>query len=520
MSPASVDDLDFKSLVEQLVKAHKQEVDLLRAELSKGQKSAESRNEADTPRGSHEQENDSGSEIIKIENGVGCTDGRSGKFENDVASTCNRKAHRMITALRPQKKLRLGNMYLTQTQHQSQLQKFVLGPLDVVTSSFILLNAVLMAIQCELSGLAIDRQIAKQDVPQTLNKADQVCTILDNIFTVCFFLELMLRISILRTSFFWSWDLKKFKSFNVFDTVVVLGTCLEMFVNSIKGNLAFIRVVRLLRLTRSLRLTRMLGYFSPFRVLVATVLRSFSALFWTMVLLFFIMFIAAVTLCQTLQPYMVDGPEALSEGDRRELFSMYGTFGQAIVTMFKMTFSGCWPAYANKVLEVHPAYVFFFGIYVSVVIFACTRIVTALFLRDTLKAAESDADMMVAETLEKKRTYLRKLHELFCMVDSSGDGQISIEEFEAVIGQPQVRAYLELLDITFAEVENLFNLLEGGSGSISHHDFLQGILRLKGQARAMDIVTLMRETHKVQDVCKRIERLCEPKAQPSRYASM
>merc|ERR1719330_1964461 len=110
--------------------------------------------------------------------------------------------------------------------------------------------------------------------------------------------------------------------------MIVLTTCVDIFILTqfeSKGNLAFIRLVRLLRLTRALRLIRILKSFAPLRVLVSTVMRSLMALFWSMVLLSLMIFIASVFLCQSLQPYMSNEIGAMSASDRRELFNLYGS---------------------------------------------------------------------------------------------------------------------------------------------------------------------------------------------------
>merc|ERR1719401_1578591 len=113
------------------------------------------------------------------------------------------------------------------------------------------------------------------------------------------------------------------------------------------------------------------------------------ALLWSMVLLGMLMFGGAVSLCQMLQASIAN--EELPLDTRLWLFQMYGTSGRAVWTMFELTFSGGWPNYARRVVEeVHWAYAFFYATYVSVVVFAVTRIISALFLKDTLQVAAND----------------------------------------------------------------------------------------------------------------------------------
>ena len=73
----------------------------------------------------------------------------------------------------------------------------------------------------------------------------------------------------------------------------------------------------------------------------------------------------------------------------------YGTFYRAMYTMYEVTLAGCWPSYVRPLLEnVSHWYAAFFVIYVAVVVFAVIRVITAIFLKDSMDAVSSDADMI------------------------------------------------------------------------------------------------------------------------------
>merc|ERR1712150_82084 len=67
------------------------------------------------------------------------------------------------------------------------------------------------------------------------------------------------------------------------------------------------------------------------------------------------------------------------------------------------TLGGHGTAMARTVVELHWSYGFFLVMYVSSVVFAVICIIQALFLKDTLDAAASDAEMMVQERLSSKK---------------------------------------------------------------------------------------------------------------------
>lgn len=178
----------------------------------------------------------------------------------------------------------------------------------------------------------------------------------------------------------------------------------------------------------------------------------------------------------------------------------YGTAYRAIWTMYEMTFAGNWPVSARPVLEnVNHGYCMFFALYVTVIVFAVLRVITAIFVKETLEVASNDAELMVQERMRKKASYVKKLESIFKAMDDSGDGLLSEEEMSEWLMDERVQAYLESLDVDVAEGEALFRLLQNDEGDITYQDFIAGILRCKGAARAIDQLILQSEVERVAD---------------------
>merc|ERR1719343_1281861 len=104
---------------------------------------------------------------------------------------------------------------------------------------------------------------------------------------------------------------------------------------------------------------------------------------------------------------------------------------------------------------------------------------------------------MVQEKLWERKEISRKLEEIFEAADVSGDGVLSLEEFKDLLSIPSVKCYLELLELEVREVQSLFNMLANGNGEIEYDEFVDGIMMLKGQARAMDMISLMLDVRRL-----------------------
>ncbi|CAJ1342232.1 unnamed protein product [Effrenium voratum] len=188
----------------------------------------------------------------------------------------------------------------------------------------------------------------------------------------------------------------------------------------------------------------------------------------------------------------------------------YGTAYRAALTMYYMTFAGNWPVYARPVLEnVSHAFVIFYLAYITLIVFAVIRVITAIFLSQTLEAASSDAEMIIQERLRKKAAFIRKLESVFNAMDESGDGVLSEDEMSELLRDPKVQAYLESLEVAVPESEALFRLLANGDGLVTYDDFIEGILRCKGPARAMDQIVLQADVKALSVALSNLARALE-----------
>ena len=69
------------------------------------------------------------------------------------------------------------------------------------------------------------------------------------------------------------------------------------------------------------------------------------------------------------------------------------------------------------IFDVNSLYVFFFIPYVWGVTFAIVRVISAIFLKETLAAAESDQETAIAEKMKKKDKDINNLRKIFMEAD-------------------------------------------------------------------------------------------------------
>jgi len=388
--------------------------------------------------------------------------------------------------------LRSGRLRQTITKRKLEIHTPMF---DAFVGAIIIINAAFLCAELQWRGYLTSVELGLQEDAGGWTHAKVVFAVSEQLFTAFFILELMTRLCISGPKYFR--DLP-----NVFDTGLVMISIVDVYIlqpmgQGGSGNLTFMRFARILKFMRVLRIVRVMKLFSSLRILGRTIITSFYSLLWSMVLLGLIMGMFGMILCGFLTDWIRD--EKNDQTRREWVFKHYGSSSRAFYTMFEATLSGCWPNYVRPLVEINNWFAVFSIVYVSIVVFAIIRIITALFLKETLQNAYEDADMMINEQLKKKQSYLAKLAQAFEVMDESGDGTITYDEFESMMSNPDVKAYLSVLDLEVHETKTLFHLLDGGDGQITYGEFIEGILRMKGQARSIDLICLQKDVSRLHE---------------------
>eukprot|EP00408_Alexandrium_pacificum_P037572 CAMPEP_0171289390 /NCGR_PEP_ID=MMETSP0790-20130122/70579_1 /TAXON_ID=2925 /ORGANISM="Alexandrium catenella, Strain OF101" /LENGTH=531 /DNA_ID=CAMNT_0011759015 /DNA_START=90 /DNA_END=1685 /DNA_ORIENTATION=- len=356
---------------------------------------------------------------------------------------------------------------------------------DSFIGLLIILNTVLMFVQLEIE--APDPSVFTETEAE--GPYHLFFEVSAYIFAGIFFVELLVRLYAKRILFFLA-------PLNWVDAAIVIVTSIDAVVPStLHGdrNIAFMRLLRFTRVVRAVRVIRTMSLFSRLRVLLNTIAMSFMSLFWSMLILFISMLMFSLFLCQGLQAFVA---EPTNDPTTRDwVHRYYGSSSRALLTVFEVTFSGGWPHYARPLIEDVSGYWSIpFVMYITAVVFAMVRIISALFLKEKMKDVKA---------------FVNKLTELFEQADLSKDGYLSREELTNIMSFPKVRVWMSVLGLDVTEANALFNLLDDGDGLISFEGFVTGIMRLKGTSRSQDTITIMKDCQRIHKQGEYTQRVCE-----------
>merc|ERR1719189_356276 len=111
--------------------------------------------------------------------------------------------------------------------------------------------------------------------------------------------------------------------------------------------------------------------------------------------------------------------------------------------------------------DVHPIFSFAIALYVCFVTFAVTRVITAMFLKETLKASETDSKHFDEHAQNLKEKSAREMCQgIFPDQANSGQGRIDEVGLETLLNYRRVQDWLQELDIHKDDAELLFRALE------------------------------------------------------------
>mmetsp|Transcript_2178 Transcript_2178/g.5045 ORF Transcript_2178/g.5045 Transcript_2178/m.5045 type:complete len:588 (-) Transcript_2178:155-1918(-) len=376
-------------------------------------------------------------------------------------------------------------------RYAQEMRDFLLGrPFEGASNCIVCIYVLVMYVQLDFLGWEAGYQLGLGPQDESYESRKKVFDTLTHVFNVFFGLELLLRLLAFGRRFFHS-------KANVIDGAIVATDLMTSYI--LDFHVSFARIARLLKAMKFLRAFRAAESFSELRVLVRTIIASIRSLLWCSVLLILIVLASGILTAQ-----LVGGVIRDSNADpelRVWAYKHYGTASRASYTMLEVILSGGWPNYARRLVEeVTWWFALFWAAYVLIVVFAVTRILTALFLRNTLKVAAVDDAMMAREVACDSKGFAEKVARWFGEMDTDGDCKLGREEMLKMLMQAETRDWLTRMKVDRHELNLLFDILDDGNGNVSFPEFFEGCLSLREGVRPIDNVEMMR-THRITAEC-------------------
>ncbi|CAE8626772.1 unnamed protein product [Polarella glacialis] len=224
---------------------------------------------------------------------------------------------------------------------------------------------------------------------------------------------------------------------------------------------------------------------------------SLSSFVWAAMLMLLIMYCLAVYF--TIMASEADVPD--SQKPFAHLY--WGSVGGSMLSLFMAVAGGAdWHQFLLVFGEGSLLYVLnslVLSIYVGFAILVMLNLVTGVLVEGAQNIIRS----------EKETALARMAAQIFVTAGKKSEDEMTNKEFDKIMHSAVMKKYCHEIGMTLDEAENLFEFLDrDDSGSISIAEFVQGCLRLRGPAKALDLAELrLWSKDKSQDTLQSIRSL-------------
>lgn len=342
-------------------------------------------------------------------------------------------------------------------------------------------------------GVQVDLEVRKQRSAQEEDVLDSI----ETAFVVIFLLELLARLSVDRLRFWCS-------LWNLFDLALVLMALLETAIKYgvgsgyLGGAFNVVRSLRIVKVMKTFRVVRVVRAFRELRVVVMSIARCFRSLFWTLLLLFVVIYIVAVLILVELSGMddafvttgKINGYNDL--GQWRSIF--FPNLPRAMYTLFQCVTGGLlWSEAALALEALGVGFNLIWIAFVAFVIFTIGNIMCGIFVDHAIKSALDDVRNVADEEHDKRMTSLSSFRAACFSMDKSGSGFLTRTMLVKFCDHPTAKKFCQNFDIDSRDIFQLFDHIADPSGKVSladFDDFSRDCMRLKGLARNSEVVAV------------------------------
>lgn len=384
------------------------------------------------------------------------------------------------------------------------LARFVMGALfNTIVMLAITLNILVMGVETEL---AFQTAQGKKDVV-----AQDFVERVQDIFNYIFTAECILRFIAMRRAFFCGVEAK----WNILDLILVaMSWGSEAFEQLIDPTQ--MRIVRIVRIVKVLRVFKIVRHSRSLRTMISAIAASLLTLLWLWVLLFAILSSFAIFFIQVLSDYVEDHPVMDYQYADGNDFSDYAVVKFGIerymsslpYTVWSLLFISAgaldWYALAEPLGRVSWIAAVVFTLLIVFVNFGVLNVIIGIFVANA--ADNLDPDLVTLAELEQRAKFVGDMQFLFdeCAGD---DGKITWEDYQTRMKVPEVQSFMRQHKLDAADKHELFQMFDlDGGGSIDLDEFIFGCLRLAGEPRCADVVSVLRMTHLIEEKLQKRNR--------------
>lgn len=264
-------------------------------------------------------------------------------------------------------------------------------------------------------------------------------------------------------------------------------------------DIVFMRVLRLCKIAKALRALRALRVIVDLQIIVACLVSSLAAGFWSLVVMLFVLYVMALVLLNVISLHQAT-EENVSPQFSTDVALYFSSLDRSIVSLYMSVTGGLEYAFVYNIMqEVHPAYgmVFLlFTFFFSIMLF---NVLTGLFVEKAVSAAAPRREDLVLVRRRRARTEAKEFCHLFR--DLSGTkhrNSLSRNDFQRAMRHETMVSYMASIGLQVHDAATFFNTMSANTGQVTLHRFIEGCMQMKGNATGIDMQHQLAETLVIQ----------------------
>lgn len=274
---------------------------------------------------------------------------------------------------------------------------------------------------------------------------------------------------------------------NFADMILVLLSAFSIVIKYMGlTGFTFIKKILVLRTLRLMRLGRAVKQYEIFQdmwQLLKGIQDSVETLFWTYVMIFVVCFFFAILATE------------LIGGEPNEVAQEhFGTMAKSMTTLFQIMTLDSWTGIVRPIAkDGRPWVYFFFVFFISIGTFVLMNLIVAVIVENAFDTGNVEQAEQAQKAAEKRDRELQELKEMFKMLDKDQSGDLDKKELLSASKDRKVIQKLQALDLMPKDLIAAWDILDDGDGKLSVNEFVDGFRKLKGEAKAKDIIRLQKE---------------------------
>jgi len=211
-------------------------------------------------------------------------------------------------------------------------------------------------------------------------------------------------------------------------------------------------------------------------------------------MLAFIIHIFALYFVQTVTEFL---QETDDDQLRSTLLTMFGSLGDAMLTLWKATSGGDdWSGFYAVVVQTGSGNGVLFVFFIFFFQGAIFNVMTGIFVEKAMRAATPTWEEQVRDSMSRDFEVEQELLKVASMIDEDRSGRLSFTEFQGhLLRAPHLQSWFELHGLRLENAQAFFKMLAVANGSedIELSTFVAACMQLRGEASALDLQLLQFE---------------------------